>query len=146
MRANTQRLLRQLHRYLGVFFAPAILFFAFSGMLQTVHLNDATPAGPAPAWIKWIAAIHKDQEPPHLRKPAPAPAAKAVAEKPAAPREAEQAQRFVPLKLFVLLLALGLIFSTLLGLWIALTVPGTRQISAITLIAGIVVPIVLLLF
>ena len=62
MSGRLQRQLRQFHRYCSVFFAPAILFFAFSGLLQTVRLNDATPAGPAPAWIKWMAAIHKDQD------------------------------------------------------------------------------------
>ena len=32
--------LRQLHLYLGVFFAPLIAFFAFTGILQTYDLHE----------------------------------------------------------------------------------------------------------
>lgn len=54
--------LRQLHLYLGCFFAPLIAFFAFSGILQTYRLNDTPKNGPpAPAWIKAMANVHKDQ-------------------------------------------------------------------------------------
>jgi hypothetical protein len=75
--------LRTLHHYLGVFFAPAILFFAFSGALQTFSLHENHGGGPykPPAWIVVLASIHKDQTLPHPKghhgKPAaaaPAPA------------------------------------------------------------------------
>lgn len=140
MSGRLQRQLRQFHRYCSVFFAPSILFFALSGLLQTVRLNDATPAGPAPAWIKWMAAIHKDQEPPRVRKPRPAAPVDA---KKAPPREAEEAPKFVPLKIFVLL-SLGLIFSTVLGLCIALMTAATRRVSAIVLAAGVTVPVMVM--
>ena len=40
--AKTLQLLRQIHLYLGVFTAPAILFFALSGVLQTFGLHETT--------------------------------------------------------------------------------------------------------
>jgi len=36
------KLLRMLHLYLGVFAAPALLFFAFTGGLQTFSLHETT--------------------------------------------------------------------------------------------------------
>jgi hypothetical protein len=33
--------LRLLHRYMGLFFSPAILFFAFSGGLQVFNLHKS---------------------------------------------------------------------------------------------------------
>lgn len=45
--------LRILHRYLGLFFSPAILFFAFSGGLQVfnLHKQDKSIGYIPPAWI-----------------------------------------------------------------------------------------------
>ena len=54
---------RQIHRYLSVFFTPAILFFSFSGALQTFHLHESAQRGAPPpvAWIAEMASLHKDQ-------------------------------------------------------------------------------------
>src|SRR6202000_369494 len=55
--------IRLLHRYMGLFFSPAILFFAFSGALQTFNLhkpNKTTGYVPA-TWILELAQLHKDQ-------------------------------------------------------------------------------------
>ena len=43
MKARTQKRLRDLHNWLGVFFAPGILFFALSGVLQTFGLHESGP-------------------------------------------------------------------------------------------------------
>ena len=54
--------LRQLHLYLGCFFAPLVAFFAFTGILQTYRLHEAPKnQPPPPAWIKTLATVHKDQ-------------------------------------------------------------------------------------
>ena len=54
--------LRQLHLYLGVFFAPLIAFFAFTGILQTYDLHETLKnRPPPPAWIKSLASVHKKQ-------------------------------------------------------------------------------------
>jgi hypothetical protein len=52
MNAKTMRRIRQLHLYIGVFFLPAILFFAISGGLQAFRLQQASgwDGAPPPAW------------------------------------------------------------------------------------------------
>jgi hypothetical protein len=62
--------LRQLHLYLGCFFAPLVAFFALTGILQTYRLHEAPKnQPPPPAWIKTLATVHKDQ---HLARNEPA--------------------------------------------------------------------------
>jgi hypothetical protein len=173
------RRLRQIHHWLGAFFAPAILFFTITGALQTFSLHeskgrtDYTP----PKWIVVAASIHKDQALPHPRPHREKPKAAAIptappapdadhddhdpdraappavagppATKPAggyadhdAPRKAAPSP--LPLKIFVLAVSIGLFFSTVLGLWIALKNRNQRRITLILLAAGTIAPIVLL--
>jgi hypothetical protein len=156
MRPQTLRSLRQLHHYVGVFFAPAILFFALSGAVQTFRLGeDKGWGGPPPAALVWITSVHKDQSLPHA-KPAKAAPRPDVA-KPVAKAEDDDhhgddhhhegghGPSPLPLKIFVVLLALGLITSTLLGITIALTNRAMRRTSIVMLIAGTVLPLLLLL-
>src|SRR5277367_6994835 len=57
------RVLRKLHLYLGVFTAPALIFFAFTGAMQTFSLHETTQGSSykPPAWIATLAQIHKKQ-------------------------------------------------------------------------------------
>ncbi len=61
MKAQTQQKLRRYHLYIGMFLAPAIIFFALSGSVA-----DLPPAGgkgwggTPPTWIVWLASVHKD--------------------------------------------------------------------------------------
>lgn len=66
-------LLRKFHLYLGTLFAPAIIFFAASGILQVIGLHEAEDADAAqpPAWIVTLASIHKDQHLPRPKTPKP---------------------------------------------------------------------------
>ena len=54
---------RVTHLYLGVFTAPALLFFAFTGALQTFSLHETTHSSnyKPPAWAVTLAQIHKKQ-------------------------------------------------------------------------------------
>lgn len=60
LRAN-----RLIHLYLGVFTAPALLFFAFTGALQTFSLHETTRGSSykPPAWAVTLGQIHKKQTP-----------------------------------------------------------------------------------
>lgn len=146
------RRLRQLHLYLGVFFAPAIMFFAFSGALQTFSLHEGGHGSTyePPVWIVTIASIHKDQRLPRAkaehRDPEPAHAAKAGRETEQRVHSEPSGPSPLPLKIFVLCLAVGLILSALLGITIALRNKATRQISLIMLALGTGLPVLLLLF
>ncbi len=151
MNASTLRQVRQVHNYLAVFFAPAILFFAFTGGLQTLGLHESHGDAPAPPrWIAAIASLHKHQViagPRH--KPATdgdhRPGSGAPANKPGGDHDDHDHGGLSPLKLFVLLLSAALFVTTALGLVIALTNRASRRLSLVLTIAGVAVPLLLLL-
>jgi hypothetical protein len=138
------RRLRQWHLYLGILFAPAIIFFAFSGMIQTIGWQD----GPAPAaWIRVIAGIHKHQALPRARaeRHEDHGPAEHRGPKPGEHHDEHDDSAAIPLKAFVLLVSLGLIASAALGIAIALINRAARRVSWIMLSIGVVLPVALLL-
>lgn len=149
MHPRVLRRLRQLHLWLGMLFAPAILFFAFTGALQTFDFHEAEDGIAPPKWIATIAAIHKKQDFPKPRKPKPPEAVATTETKataaPPAPVPAGPKHSPWPLKMFVGFMSIGLIFSTMLGITIALNNRQTRRPSQIMLGAGTVLPILMLL-
>jgi len=143
------RKVRQIHNYVGLFFAPMILLFALSGALQTFRLQEThdPAAPPPPRWIVWMASVHKDQQPPRdqpKRGPAPPRGAKTEQHRPQPPAS-HRLFSPLPLKIFVTALSIGLILSTLLGITIALNNPLTRRTSIMLLAAGSILPLLLLL-
>src|SRR3982074_1502109 len=107
--------IRELHLYLGAFFAPTIIFFALTGAFQTYSLHEEHGGKPGIPLITWLAEVHKNQrltelktaeqeaEPPAATPPAKpamdqgqAPEQKS-ATKPAPPRR----KKSQPLKAFV---------------------------------------------
>jgi hypothetical protein len=142
------RKIRQIHLYIGVFFTPAILFFAISGGLQTFRLQQASgwDGAPPPVWMAWMASVHIDQA-----KLKPETDKKPEAAKPKPPADpaqlAERAARkaaALPMKIFTAALAIALGLSSLLGAVIALNMRSTRRVAAVMLVAGALVPILLL--
>ena len=133
--------LRLIHYYAGVFFAPTIIFFALSGVFQVFKLHETyreTP-GAQGGPIAWMSQVHKESA---LIPPKAAPA-KAPARDAASPPRAERSS---PFKWFAALMGISLIGASLAGLWIAFNYPKRRQSFFATLLAGFVVPIVLLQF
>jgi len=125
--------LRLIHYYAGVFFAPTIIFFALSGTLQVFKLHETyrdTP-GAQGDWKAWMSQVHKEAA---LIPPRAAPA------KAPPPR----AERSSPFKWFAALMGVSLIGASLAGLWIAFNYPKRRRSFFITLVSGLVLPIVLL--
>ena len=142
MKGTTLRSLRQWHHYIGVFLAPAVLFFAFSGLIQVLGWQDQRNPPPA-AWVSAIAGIHKKQA---LPKPRPAEPARKPAGAPQAGGDKDHDHNaLTPLKIFALLVAIGLFTTTLIGLTIALGTRNLRRPAFIELGLGIVVPVVLLI-
>jgi hypothetical protein len=116
--------IRQIHFYLGVLFAPMIILFALSGALQTFRLQES-PKGSAytpPSWIVRLADIHKDQ------RAAPEPGTRPS----------------VPLKWFVVVMALGLISTSLLGIYMAFKYNRDKRVVYGLIILGFAIPLVLL--
>ena len=158
------KVLRKLHLYFGLFIAPALMFFAFTGAMQTLSLHEAAGADyKPPAWLASLAQLHKDQNvvprkprppqsgPPHPGPPTPE-AAQATAKPPAAHAERPLAElsrkehEHLPEKLFFLVVSLGLFSSTLTGIYMAYKFDRNKWLVTGLLIAGIAVPLVLLPF
>ena len=137
--------LRLVHFYLGVFFAPLIIFFALSGVLQVFKLHEAYRSVPGAQgdWIAWFGQFHKEQAwiPPRV---APArPAAPDAAPK-GPPPDRERPETAKPMKWLVAAMGAALMITTILGLWIASGYRNRRRGFAIALAAGIVVPLALM--
>jgi hypothetical protein len=156
--------IRLIHLYLGVFIAPALLFFAFTGALQTFSLHETTRGNSykPPAWAVMLGQIHKKQTPivPVRRVSSPdRPADKAASDKPqaatqsppdAAPKPAEvpapSSHNPLPLKIFFLLVAIGLFVSTLTGLYMSYKYIRNRPLVTALLSVGVIVPILFTIF
>lgn len=141
--------LRQLHLYLGVFFAPCILFFALSGAVQVLGLHEASKGGggykPAPV-VEKLSEVHIHQRYAAKRKPSP-PASAAAAPRPAAapaPPPKPPALSTTLTKWFFVATASGLAISALLGIWMAVTQSRRRGLAWALLIAGALAPVLLL--
>jgi hypothetical protein len=146
---------RILHLYFGVFIAPALLFFALTGALQTFGLHETNRDHPnyTPAhWIVVLGQIHKKQTPivPVKRAPeASKPVAKSPAPTPApvaSPPPAPAAHNPLPLRIFFLIVCIGLVTSTFTGLYMSYNYVRNKRLVSLTLAAGVVLPLVLLLF
>jgi len=168
------KVVRLTHLYLGVFTAPALLFFALTGGLQTFSLHETTRGSSykPPAWLATMAQLHKKQttvmpvrkqqpspvatsseagHDPAIQHPMPmdmttAPAAQAApSPSHSVDAPASKPSNPLPLKIFFVLVALSLFVSTLTGLYMAYKYSrNATRITAI-LLAGVLVPIVLAL-
>jgi hypothetical protein len=153
------KFLRKLHLYIGIFTTPALLFFAITGAMQTFSLHETTPGSsykPA-GWIATLAQLHKKQTtvvPP--RRPRPAAQESAPTERrqgetgsanPVKVGEPAASQkRHLPMKIFFLLVSVSLLTSTLTGIYMSYKYSRRAWTLAGLLLAGVVVPVLLLPF
>jgi hypothetical protein len=145
--------IRLIHLYLGVFITPALIFFAFTGALQTFSLHETTRGSSykPPAWIVTLGQLHKKQTtvvpvrklPPPEKAATPADKSRSDTASPALPSPAVPKPHTLPLKLFFLLVSIGLFTSTVTGLYMSYKYIRNRVLVTAVLIAGIVIPIVL---
>lgn len=116
--------MRNVHLYLGVFFAPLLLFFLISGAWQTFDLHQASKDGTyhPSAIIKSLSQVHKDQ------------------------RWVDGAmvpESSVPFRWLVILMSVGLLVTTILGIMMAFKYTRPWVVWA-CLSWGIIIPVVLL--
>ena len=146
---------RQLHLYLGAFTAPALLFFAFTGALQTFGLHERHRGSDyqPPRWLVTMAQLHKKQtmDVP-MRRLRPGAVAATTGSGPMAMRDAPRdearratkpAHNALPLKIFSALVSLGLMLSTLTGIYMAYRYTRNGRLVGAALIGGVLVPVVL---
>jgi hypothetical protein len=146
------KVVRQIHLYIGIFISPAILFFALTGALQTFSLHETSRDSDykPPTWIVTLAQLHKKQTTVvPIRKTRPAD----VAPKPdkhadaSTPQPSPEPQKsHLPMKIFFLLVAIGLFTSTLTGIYMSYKFMRNRLVVTALLIAGIIIPLLLLPF
>lgn len=146
---------RTLHLYFGVFTAPALLFLAFTGALQSVNLHEARRGSDyrPPAWVASVAHLHKKQSldaPVKRAGPKVAPQMVGATPANAAPRAdkvpAPRQRNLWPMKIFFVLVSSSLLLSTLTGLYMGWRYTRDRRRYGATLVAGVGVPVLLLLF
>jgi hypothetical protein len=148
---------RLLHLYLGVFTTPAIIFFAFTGFLQTFSLHETTRGSDykPPKILVQLGELHKRQTLAVPEKKAQPPAsAKLAMDTPAAqpsptiPRPvdtpAASKQNLWPMKIFFAIVSVSLLLSTFTGVYMAYKYIRNKQLVTASLIAGIAIPILLL--
>jgi hypothetical protein len=132
--------IRRFHHYIGVFIAPSLLFFAFTGALQLFSLHEAHGAYHPPALVESLGKVHKDQI--FTMKP------KSDADAdhhPGDHADATPKPTTLALKVFFLFVAAGLMVSTTLGLWMALVQARQKAVAWVIFVAGAVIPVGLLL-
>ena len=144
-------LIRRLHAYVGLFIAPSVLFFAFTGGLQIFNLHEAHGAYRPPALIAALGHLHKDQvlaRPERHHGPPPGVRPEAGRAGPP-PHDNDDDDRnklsTLALKWFFEVVAIGLGASTAFGLWIGLRVTRTPRLSWGLLAAGVLLPVILTL-
>jgi hypothetical protein len=145
---KTLKLIRQIHLYLGVFISPALLFFAITGALQTFSLHETTQGSDykPPVWIVKLGQLHKKQTTTlPIRRPRPE-APRPAADKPAQPATPPPVQKsHLPMKLFFLLVSIGLALSTFTGIYMSYKYTRAPKTITALLLAGILIPLVLTL-
>jgi hypothetical protein len=103
--------LRQIHLYLGCFFAPMIILFALTGVWQELGMRRF------PEWARYLSAIHTGS------------GMKGAAHHPSS----------VALQGFIVLMGLGLIVSVGTGIYLAFKY-GRSKLALLCLISGILIP------
>src|SRR5688572_3804639 len=115
--------LRRIHLFLGCFFAPLLLFFVGTGWYQTMHPDRKKGLGEGGGWIGKMMTIHVDQ----------------ILESPVVgaydPR---------PFQYLVVVMSLALIATTVLGIILAFRFSRTKWPVWVSLVLGLLAPMVLL--
>jgi len=163
------KLVRTGHLYMGVFAAPMLLFFAITGGLQTFSLHETQRGSDyaPPAWLVSMAQLHKKQTLEVRKRTRPPQAAVTTTEAASAKlasksdsgaeitadprtmikRESERPRKnLLPMKIFFAVVAISLLLSVLTGLYMAWRFSRRPALFSGVLLAGVVVPLLLMLF
>ena len=160
---TTLRLFRKTHLYFGLFISPALLFFALTGAVQTLSLHEAAGSSyKPPAVLAELGQLHKKQTMVMPVKKAPEGATahdggrgegghgERAAAQAAAPQQTVtltgKQKQHLPLKIFFLLVSLGLFTSTLTGIYMSYKYGRNAALVTGVLVAGAVAPLLLLKF
>jgi hypothetical protein len=133
MRGKTLLIVRRLHLYLSVFFAPLLLVFVVTGWAQTMNFDRSNP------FLNRLSEVHTSQlyptEPQHKNQNGS--------------WEGDWEGRHMrisnlPMKELIALMSIALLVSISLGLALAFTMVRNRVPVWIALILGVATPVFLL--
>jgi len=148
---------RQFHLYIGVFSAPALLFFALSGALQTLSLHEAKKGSDykPPRWIVVMGEIHKKQTIEWLVHKSQSTVTEDVRTQDRhGINEASRDTSHVPtrsahhpllLKVFFVIVSLGFFSSVLTGVYMSYKYNRNQRLVTAVLLVGFITPVLLLL-
>ena len=156
--ATSLKAVRLTHHYIGVFFAPTILFFAITGALQMFGLHETSRGSSyiPPAILVHLSQLHKKgtlylaprRSTPSV--PAKADGQKVDAPKLEAPKSPTPASTPpvpspLPMKVFFAATALALVISTCTGLFMSWKYARRKVVVVGVFFAGVVCPLIFLL-
>lgn len=115
--------LRQIHMYVGCAFAPLLIFFIVTGLLQTFDLHERkkNSAYSPPAWVAASASVHM-----HQRLPV---------------EDRRNAPSRIPMRSLIALTCAGLLTTASLGIVLAWRMTSARRGVLIAFVAGVVIPV-----
>jgi hypothetical protein len=131
--------LRIWHAGISAFIAPMLLFFALSGSLQIFDLHEAHGTYVPSKVLSAIGRLHKDQ----ILAPVPPRPPQLGSKKPPTPESPPPAGT-AALKILFFIEAMGLVITTLIGIWVGVTHPKYARRTWILLGLGVVIPVILI--
>ena len=143
--------LRRWHSYVGLFIAPSVLFFALTGVLQIFNLHEAHGNYQPAVLVQKLSAVHKDQvfgkphqHEAHEEESQSAPPSTGGAQEGPAEETEKDSLPTLALKWYFFIVALALIASTSIGIWMGISQIRRKAIAWTLLVAGAFTPICLL--
>jgi len=139
-------LIRQIHVYVSALIAPSLLMFAISGGLQVYRLHESHPDYQPLPIVEKMGRLHKDSvfaAAPKREKPEGAAPARTAGEAAKAPPKKREKPLGVKLmQAYFAFVAVGLVVSTVLGLWMGLMHNRRKGLVLAALLAGVAIPVV----
>lgn len=139
-------LIRQIHVYVSALVAPSLLMFALSGGVQVYRLHESHPNYKPLPIVEKMGRLHMDATF-ALRPPRAKPeGAKAGSEAPKqAPKKPEKPVGVKLMQAYFIVVSVGLVLSTVLGVWMGLMYNRQKRLVLAVLAAGVVIPVLLVL-
>lgn len=118
-----KRLLRRAHLYLGVFFAPLLVFFVLTGWHQTANPDRRKGVNDSSDWVSRLNRVHVEQY---------------------YPTESAEGYSTKGFSALVALMSVALVITVLLGVVLAFQALKAQWAVWLALVLGIVIPMLTL--
>ena len=117
------KLLRRIHLYLGCFFAPLLVFYVTTGWYQTVNPDRRKGVGDSTDFVSRLSRVHVEQY---------------------YPTESASGYSTYLFRGLIVIMAVALITTVILGIILAFRTSRNKWPVWLSLVLGVILPIVLL--